>query len=156
MSVVSNKTIVNDENIHLQDEIIQIIFNAYTLVKYNLGIGHSESIYHKALFYELSLHNLSMDSERNLNVQYIDSKGHKHIVGSERIDIFIHHNVSHMKDNIILELKAIPRSFSDKDIFQITKYFRELKKENTTYQCGILINFNQSNSKNEDNFIIVN
>lgn len=158
MNTDFEKQIVNDDNSNSFSPLVNYIFNSCKLVENNLGIGHSESIYQKALLHELNIHQLSVDSERNLNVIYKDSKGINHIVGSERIDLFIHDNPQHAlnEGNVILELKAIPRSIGEKEIFQIKKYFRELKKENTTYSYGIIINFNQSNTNKKDtNFLIV-
>ena len=158
MTTFSIRNDINDDTISDHSELIKIIYKSFKLVYSNLGIGHSESIYHKALLYELSLHHLSIDSERNLNVIYTDSKGNNHIVGSERIDLFIHKNTVNGidTDNIILELKAIPKSVGDKEIFQLKKYFRELKKEKTTFEYGIIINFNQTSvSKNDCNFMII-
>ena len=148
--------IVNDTNYTQYSNMIQVIYTSYKRVFDNLGIGHSEAIYHKALLHELNIYNLSIDSERNLNVIYKDSKGINHIVGSERIDLFIHNNNSNKlnEGNIILELKAIPKSISNKEIFQIKKYFRELTKEGVCYNYGIIINFNKTNNGKE-NFIII-
>ena len=158
MTTFNIRNDINDNTIDNHSELLKIIYNSFNLVYSNLGIGHSEAIYHKALLYELSLHHLSIDSERNLNVIYTDSRANNHIVGSERIDLFIHKNTLNgiNTDNIILELKAIPKSIGDKEIFQLKKYFRELKKENTTFEYGIIINFNQTcASKNDCNFVMI-
>lgn len=158
MSTDFEKQIVNDDTCDSFSPLIKFIYDSCKLVEKNLGIGHSESIYQKALLHELNIRQLSVDSERNLNVIYKDSKGINHIVGSERIDLFIHNNPQHSwnEGNVILELKAIPRSIGEKEIFQIKKYFRELSKENTNYSYGIIINFNQSNNnKKEVHFLVV-
>ena len=137
---------VNTENNSQLSQLLKIIYDAYSRVYTELGIGHSEAIYQKALLSELNLYGLSIDTERNLNVTYVDSQNHKHIVGTERIDLFIHNDTLYREGNIILELKAIPKTIQDKEIYQLKKYFRELSKEGTDYSCGIIINFNQSNT----------
>ena len=90
-----------------------------------LGSGHNEKIYHKALKYELDCLNIKSDIERHVNVNYIDSKGYEHVLESERIDMYIFKN----EYDIILELKAISGNLTSKEIEQIKKYLIELKKE---------------------------
>ena len=108
-----------------------------------LGIGHNERVYHKALIYELNCHNIHIDTEMNLVVKYMDSQGNNHCLESVRIDIFLH------KHNIILELKAIQRKIQNQEIAQIKKYFNILNKENVKVPYGIIINFPQPSSNKE-------
>ena len=156
---------INGDSVYsLLTPLSKIIYESYLNVYKQLGIGHSEVIYQKALLIELNLklsgvNGCSIDIERNLNVIYIDSIGNKHSVGTERIDLFIHNDILYNEGSIILELKAQPKHIQDKDIFQLKKYFRELKKENTPYGYGIVINFNQSytttDSHKYGDFVIV-
>lgn len=106
-----------------------------------LGPGHNERIYHKAMTYELSCQGFSIDTEMNVVVNYTDSNGHTHFLESERIDIFIHEH------DIIIELKAIQRDIQAQEICQIKKYFNELSKAKKNVSYGIIINFRQPNTK---------
>ena len=136
----------------------KFIYNISSRVFNNLGPGHNEQIYQKALLYEFMCNNINVDVER-----YIDSKGNKHHLVSERIDIFIHKDCNSIysdlqKNNVILELKAISKSLNFVEIVQINKYFKELEKEDVGVDYGILINFPQPSSKgvsNEIDFKIV-
>ena len=68
----------------------RLIIDSAQRVLNNLGMGHSEKIYHKALHAELACLGFNLTSEYHLAVCYNDSKGGEHILESERIDIFIH------------------------------------------------------------------
>ena len=107
-----------------------------------LGPGHNECVYHKALVYELNCLGYNLDTEMNIIITYIDSRGNSHTLTSERIDIFIH------KLHIVLELKATWTGIRAQELAQIKKYFKELNKINNI-KCpyGIIINFPQPNSK---------
>jgi len=131
----------------------QIIIDSAKRVYTQLGPGHSETTYQKALAHELQINNLIVDLERHLSVTYTDSMGNIHYLTSDRIDIFIHNDKNRDQEpdinngNIILELKATQKGIQEQEIVQIKKYFRQLKKENTNINYGILINFPQPNSK---------
>ena len=88
----SIQNIIDYEGINGLSPLSKVIFIASQRVYSTLGIGHSESIYQKALLYELNHCNLSIDIEKHLNVIYKDSKGYDRVLGSERIDLFIHNN----------------------------------------------------------------
>lgn len=106
-----------------------------------LGVGHTERIYHKALVYEMACHNLNIDTEMNIVVKYEDSKGKIHNLESLRIDVFMH------DINIILELKAIQRKIQQQEISQLKKYFNILNKDKIKVNYGIIINFIQPSTK---------
>jgi len=130
----------------------EMVYNLSERIYTHLGSGHNEQIYQKALFYELLGHGLNADMERHINVVYEDSFGNKHHLVSERIDIFIHKNDKSVftelhEYNVILELKAISKVLNTIEIIQINKYFRELDKDNTPVEYGILINFPQPSAK---------
>ena len=130
----------------------ELIYNLSERVYTNLGSGHNEQIYQKALFYELMCNNLKADIERHISVIYEDSLGNKHHLVSERIDIFIHKDSTSIfpeihEHNVVLELKAISKILNTIEIIQINKYFRELDKEGTPIHYGILINFSQPSAK---------
>ena len=109
-----------------------------------LGAGYNEVVYQKALNYELNTLGFLTDTERYVNVVYYDSRGFKHIVSTSRIDIFIHG-----EKNIILELKNISKKIGECEMLQVKRYFKELKKEGTNVECGVLINFPQVKSEKE-------
>jgi len=130
-----------------------LIINACKRVFENLGIGHTERVYHKALVYELNCQGLNIDTEMNIVVKYEDSKGKIHNLESLRIDIFIH------SLDIILELKAIQRKIQPQEIAQIKKYFNVLNKDKINVNYGIIINFPQPSTKeilNNIEFMVVN
>ena len=118
------------------------IIGAAKRVYEQLGPGHNECVYHKALVYELNCLGYNLDTEMNIIITYIDSRGNSHTLTSERIDIFIH------KLHIVLELKATWTGIRAQELAQIRKYFNELNKINNI-KCpyGIIINFPQPNSK---------
>jgi len=124
--------------------INDLLINACKKVFLQLGVGHTERIYHKALVYELGCHNLNIDTEMNIVVKYEDSNGKKHHLESLRIDIFIHDH------NIILELKAISRKIQAQELAQIKKYFNILNKDKIKLDYGIIINFPQPSTKEID------
>jgi len=124
--------------------LINTIKDSCVRVFNELGSGHNEKIYHKALKYELDCLGICSDMERHINVCYQDSKGNRHCIETERIDLYIFGiNCS----DIIVELKAISRVIQEPEKLQIRKYFRELRKEGINIEKGIIVNFPQPNSK---------
>ena len=137
------------------NELQTSIINASNRVLNQLGIGHNERIYHKALVHELGCLGFHIDTEMHIVVKYQDSKNHSHHLESLRVDIFIHHY------NIILELKAICKKINDNEKIQIKKYFNIFNKDKREVKYGIIINFpqlpnkNESESENEVEYLIV-
>ena len=127
--------------------LVLLIYNSANRIYEQLGAGHAESTYQKALMYELSLYNISIDIERHLNVVYEDSKGNKHFLTSERIDLYLHKNDFFNLSDIILELKAVSKNIQEQEIVQINKYIKQLKKDKIDIHFGIIINFPQPTSK---------
>lgn len=128
--------------------LFPVIESAANNVFKQLGPGHSEKIYHKALHSELVCQGFNITSEYHVPIIYTDSKNQQHILESERIDIFIHNsdNYVELKDqNIILELKSISKPIQEQEKNQIRKYINQLKHINISY--GIVINFPQPSSK---------
>ena len=138
------------------DNLIDIIKKSSERVFKNIGSGHNEKIYQKALKYELDSLNICSDTERHINVSYIDSLGKKHCLETERIDLYVFGiNCS----DLILELKAIQRGIQEPERVQIKKYFKELEKEGINIEKCVIINFPQPNSKetrNNIDFEIIN
>ncbi len=95
------------------------IFNVYN----ELGFGHKENIYQKALIKEFETLKIPYKQEVGLDVKY---KGD--IVGKYRPDFVI-------EDKIIIELKSVefmPKSYEE----QLVHYLKT-----TEYSLGLLVNF---------------
>jgi GxxExxY protein len=126
------------------------IYKISTNIYHQLGTGHSESIYQKALQAELKCQGFRVDMEYHLSVEYKDTKGNTHSLASERIDIFIHQDNDSLLDNnrapIILELKATTKIPAASEIEQVRKYLREFKKKEVYIPYGIVVNFPQPNN----------
>ena len=138
-------------NIDTKTELQQKVYDMAALVYGNIGPGHNEKVYQKALICELICNGYIIDSERHISVKYIDSKGNSHVLESERIDIFIHNDKN--DGNIILELKAIMKPIGEMEKVQVRKYFKELKKDQIKVNYGIIINFPQPSAKETRNQI---
>src|SRR5580765_3282352 len=83
---------INDKYIHsdITSSILAAAFEVHKL----LGCGFVESVYHRAMLWELYLRNINHESEKELSIYYKNKK-----VGSRRADILINNLV-------IVELKA--------------------------------------------------
>tara|TARA_B100001057_G_C22810990_1_gene935393 strand:+ start:685 stop:1182 length:498 start_codon:yes stop_codon:yes gene_type:complete len=126
-----------DATLNHTDTIIKSAQRVYE----QLGSGHNERIYHKALVYELHCQGYQLDTEMNIIVKYTDTKGNTHNLETERIDIFIHQH------NILIELKAIQKQIQSQEYAQLNKYINELNKINIIVNDGLIINFTQPNNK---------
>ncbi|MEE0890044.1 MAG: GxxExxY protein [Bacteroidales bacterium] len=114
-----------------QDKLIYEVIGASMEVYNVLGPGLLESVYEKALLYELKLRGLKVSSQIPVNIEY---KGN--VIGSDlRLDIIV-------EDILIVELKSV-ESLLPVHFKQIRTYMRLLNKS-----MGLLINFNVSDFKN--------
>ncbi|MBO7228166.1 MAG: GxxExxY protein [Bacteroidales bacterium] len=114
-----------------QDKLIYEVIGASMEVYNVLGSGLLESVYEKALLYELKLRGLKVSSQIPVNIEY---KGN--VIGSDlRLDIIV-------EDILIVELKSV-ESLLPVHFKQIRTYMRLLNKS-----MGLLINFNVSDFKN--------
>lgn len=114
-----------------QDKLIYEVIGASMEVYNVLGPGLLESVYEKALLYELKLRGLKVSSQIPVNIEY---KGN--VIGLDlRLDIII-------EDILIVELKSV-ESLLPVHFKQIRTYMRLLNKP-----MGLLINFNVSDFKN--------
>ena len=117
------------------NELTYAIRGAAFKVHTALGPGLLESLYHKALFYELKDAGYDVMSEVNVPVYY---NGHE--IGNElKIDLLV-------EDRIIIELKSVEK-LTDLHKKQLLTYLRLTGKK-----LGLLINFN-SPSLDEKNVI---
>ena len=65
-----------------------IVIESCNRVFDQLGLGHNEKIYHKALAYELNCLGINIDTEKHIVVTYKDSKNNSHHLESLRIECF--------------------------------------------------------------------
>ena len=105
------------------EELTEKIINACINVHKELGPGFLESIYHNALKIELERQKLAFESEKEIEVKYLDI-----IVGIHRIDLLV-------EDEIVVELKTV-EDLNKKYYAQVRSYLKAMKKE-----IGLLVNF---------------
>lgn len=107
------------------NKITEKIIAAAIEVHRQLGPGLLESIYEKALIFELKNHGLKYEAQKEIPVNY---KGTN--IGTCRADVIV-------EDSIVLELKSVER-YDPVFEAQLLSY---LKLGN--YKIGLLINFNK-------------
>ena len=113
-----------------EDELIYEAIGACFEVYNELGPGLLESVYEKALRYELELRGLNVKSQVPVDIIY---KGVS--VGSDlRLDIIV-------EDTLIIELKSV-ESLLPVHFKQVRTYLKLLDK-----QVGLLVNFNENDFK---------
>lgn len=117
-----NKQISTDTKL-LYADLTYKIRAAIFAVRNELGSGHKEGVYHKALEKEFASRGISFVTEKALAISY---RGEK--VGVYRPDFTI-------DDKVILEIKAVPFLPRDSEI-QMSYYLR-----GTKYKLGLLVNF---------------
>ena len=112
------------------DKLIYEVIGA-SMEMYNiLGPGLLESVYEKALLYELQLRGLKVVSQLPVDIMY---KGN--IIGADlRLDILVN-------DTLIIELKSV-ESLLPVHFKQVRTYMKLLNKP-----VGLLVNFNVSDFK---------
>jgi GxxExxY protein len=112
----------------LIDKIIHIAEGVYA----ELGSGHSEAAYQKAMEIGLRLHRrqpLRFQAQKVLELTYKD-----HYVGECYIDLLVEDG----SDSVVVELKATPGKLGAPELQQLTNYMRLLG-----VKSGLLINFVQ-------------
>ena len=105
-----------------------------------LGQGHTECVYHKALTAELNASPLftEIEVEKNLPIMYRNSySGHEHTVGICRVDIMYWD--LRIGKRVLVELKASSTPLGLAVVHQINKYRRLLNEQVVAYA----VNFNQ-------------
>lgn len=113
-----------------QDKLIYEVIGASMEVYNILGPGLLESVYEKALLYELQSRGLKVVSQLPVDIMY---KGN--IIGVDlRLDILVN-------DTLIIELKSV-ESLLPVHFKQVRTYMKWLNKP-----VGLLVNFNVSDFK---------
>ena len=95
------------------------LFNVYN----QIGSGHKEVIYHKALLEELRSKRITFDTEKSITIKYNNKK-----VGAYKPDLII-------ENKIILELKALP-FIGNIEKRQVWNYLK-----GSEYKLALLVNF---------------
>ena len=106
-----------------REELTEKIINACINVHKELGPGFLENIYHNALKIEFERQKLAFESEKEIEVKYLDME-----VGIHRIDLLV-------EDEIVVELKTV-EDLNKKYYAQVRSYLKAMKKE-----IGLLVNF---------------
>lgn len=106
-----------------EEKLIKVIVQCCYNVRGALCQGYLESVYKKALIYELSLYGLNTIEEYPIKVYYKDQ-----VVGDFRADILV-------ENRIIIELKAIETLHPNHEV-QLVNYLTATGLDN-----GILVNF---------------
>lgn len=96
----------------------------------DLGAGHEEKVYQRAMEVDLRLRGIQYDSERPMELRYKD-----HFVGQGYADLIVRAG----PQSIVLELKTLPGAVCEAEKQQLRKYMRTLGITN-----GLLINFLKS------------
>lgn len=106
-----------------REELTAKIIHACINVHKELGPGFLENIYHNALKIEFERQKLAFESEKEIEVKYLDN-----IVGIHRIDLLV-------EDEIVVELKTV-EDLNTKYYTQVRSYLKAMKKE-----IRLLVNF---------------
>jgi len=105
------------------EEIAKVIIGAAIEVHRHLGPGFLESIYRKAMAYELSLRGLATEQEKEIAVPYKDIQ-----IPGQRLDLVV-------AGRLIVELKCV-EEFAPIHEAQLLSYLKA-----TSLRLGLLINF---------------
>ena len=140
INTTTNNLVKENDTKNYSNNVVKILNSAIRVFE-QLGPGHNERIYHKALVYELNCLGYNLDTEMNIIVKYKDSKGNIHCLETERIDIFIH------EEKVLIELKAIQKQIQAQERTQLEKYINELNKLNIIVSDALIINFPQPTNK---------
>ncbi|MBP9752089.1 MAG: GxxExxY protein [Candidatus Moranbacteria bacterium] len=107
----------------LFEDLTYKIREAVFAVKKQLGLGHKESIYQKALAEELKKEGLSFNKEKSIDIRYDDKK-----IGIYRPDFIV-------ENKIVVELKVLP-SIGKFEKQQVWHYLK-----GSEYRLALLVNF---------------
>jgi GxxExxY protein len=107
----------------LYKDITYKIRGAVFAVHKTLGLGHKESVYHKALALEFKKWGLSFTEEKVIPVIY------------EGINVGVYKPDFIVEDKILIEIKAVP--------FIVRNHVEQMRHylSSTNYKLGLLVNF---------------
>lgn len=108
---------------------LQIVLHHANRVMTDLGTGHREAIYARALYVALNNARIAHRSEVDIPIMYMGQ-----CVGHGRADLII--------DNVIVEIKAMHRPPKEA-MGQLNKYVTNLSQVEKRRFQGILLNFGQ-------------
>jgi len=103
----------------LSDKIIKAFYKVYN----ELGFGFLENVYQNALYFELKNQNLTVETQKPIEVFYQNVK-----VGLYKADLIV-------ENTIILELKAVECLLEEHEL-QLINYLKA-----TDIEIGLLLNF---------------
>jgi len=130
--------------------MLEVIRHVCDTIFQQLGQGHSEAVYQKALILELyNMGATSVESEKHVPVFFVDIKKIQHTIGDERIDILARFN----ETIILIELKAVTSINHANIEQQVLKYRRSLKALNINPTFSFAINFPQHLEKQQVQFL---
>lgn len=120
------------------DTIIDFVILKANEIYSHLGLGHTESVYHRAMEAELREAGIKYESEVVTPIMYKN-----YYVGYGRADIVINRDKENgEKEQIIVELKALnSNGFKQNEIARLKTYMNSLG-----IKQGIMINFPQTPS----------
>ena len=110
-----------------ENEISNIVFEAGMKVHRKLGVGLYENVYEQCLVHELKKNGLTVESQKDISVNYDDLIINK----AFRVDLLI-------ENNVIVEIKAVPET-NPYHFFQILNYLRI-----TEMKLGMILNFHST------------
>lgn len=106
------------------EELVRKVIGAAIEVHRHLGPGFLESIYHKAMEYELTKQGLSFESQKEIVVAYKDIG-----IEGQRLDLIV-------GGRVIVELKAVEKLAPIHEA-QLLSYLKT-----TGLRLGLIVNFN--------------
>ena len=113
----------NSDQKLLHEDVTYKVRGALFAVKKQLGLGHKEAIYQKALAEELKKQNIQFTKEASINIKYDEKK-----IGQYRPDFII-------ENKVVVELKALPNMGK----FEKQQVWHYLK--GSSYEVALLANF---------------
>ncbi len=110
----------------LFEDLTYKIRGAMFNVRKKIGLGHKESVYHKALEIEFEKQGLSFESEKRIDIKYEDEK-----IGVYQPDFVV-------ENKVLIELKALPK-IGKQQLNQVWTYLK-----GSDYKLALLVNFSSS------------
>lgn len=103
--------------------VLETVESLARFVYTSLGSGYTENVYQQALCIELQSEGWTVNSERCVEITYVDRSNQRHSVGLGRVDILANHHLT--GTTLILELK-LGDTVRPAHIQQLLGYQRQL------------------------------